>query len=85
MEQEQQSKRDKLIYKIAKDLYVKAKEAIADENRDALLHPADWLNNKESIVSAWKEYLDTTEYPVNDPFSTYMSFMYKNFGEGQKK
>lgn len=72
-------KKEKLKYKIAKDLYCKAKEQISEDNRSILLHPIDWLNDKDNMVACWKEYLDTCKYRMDDPFTVYMNFMYKNY------
>ena len=71
--------KEKLTYKIAKNLYVKAKEVIQDENKDVLLHPVDWINNKNDMINSWNEYLKTTKYTLDDPFSIYMNFMVKNY------
>ena len=76
---EEQSKREILTYRIAKNLYAKAKESVHYDNKDVLLHPSDWINNKSSMISSWKEYLNTTDYTLDDPFSIYMNFMYKNY------
>lgn len=74
-----EEKREKLKYKIAKELYQKAKDTVDDENKDALLHPIDWLNDKDNIIKCWKEYLATSNYRQDDPFSQYMNFMYKSY------
>lgn len=74
-----EDKKEKLKYKIAKDLYQKAKEHIHPQNKDALLHPIDWLRDKNNISNSWKEYLDTSNYRQDDPFSQYMNFMYKSY------
>lgn len=80
-----QSKKAKLTYKIAKDLYMKAKEVVKGDNREVLLHPSDWINDQSNMVSSWNEYLKTTEYTLDDPFSMYMNFMYKNYGSDIRK
>lgn len=74
-----EDKREKLKYKIAKDLYKKASDSIDDQNKDALLHPIDWLNDKDKITKSWKEYLATSNYRQDDPFSQYMNFMCKSY------
>lgn len=72
-------KKEKLKYKIAKDLYNKAKDSIDPENRETLPHPSEWLNDKNNLSIAWKDYLQTTNYTQNDPFSIYMNFMYRSY------
>lgn len=72
-------KKEKLKYKIAKDLYNKAKDTISDENKDVLLHPIDWINDKNHIINSWKEYIAISNLPKDDPFTIYMNFMYKSY------
>lgn len=74
-----ENKKEKLRYKIAKDLYNKAKDAVDTENKDALPHPSEWLNDRNRMICVWKEYLQLSNYTQDDSFSIYMNFMYKNY------
>lgn len=74
-----ETKKEKLKYSIAKDLYQKAKESIDPEHKDALPHPSEWLDDKNNLINAWKDYLQTTTYTRDDPFSIYMNFMYRSY------